>query len=441
LFVSTLVLSGCSAGRRNPDVTNVVLISIDCLNRRQLDEAVAEGATPAFARLRDDSLSFSRAYSHAPWTTPSHASMFSGLYPTEHGRSVPYRAMLEDPAAAEIAPRHPTLPEILADAGYETVGFVGHGPISAQYGLARGFARYSEQPKNREDSDLPATVEAVVNWLDEGGEAPFFLFLHSFDLHDPRPTGIDGDRETLHYIDRQLGVVIAELEERDLYAGSLIILTGDHGSRMIRTEGKCCVHGAGHYEENLRVPLLVKLPGQAVAGTSAAVARHVDLLPTVADVLGLALPGYRGSGVSLLQLADGRATTEYSFSEADARCATRYALVSERFKYILTPRSPRQRELVADPGFRDSICAPGCDELPKREEFFDLDRDPFEEHDLVDAPLSAEQAGALATLREQLARHIALAPQYERIAREPGEAAPVLDPALRESLRKLGYLD
>ena len=70
---------------------------------------------------------------------------------------------------------------------------------------------------------------------------------------------------------------------------------------MIRTKGKCCIHGAGHYEENLKVPLLVKLPGSEHAGTSNAIARHIDLFPTVADVLGIDIPSYRGPGVSLLE--------------------------------------------------------------------------------------------------------------------------------------------
>ncbi len=436
IFVGLAV--GCLAGERNRDATHVVLISIDCLNQRQFATGIREGNTPVFAALAEDSIAFSRAYAHAPWTTPSHVSMLTGLYPSQHGRSLPYQLMLASEGATELVADYPALPETLATAGYETVAFVGQGPISARFGLGRGFGRFEESAKNADHSDLDETLEHLRGWLDQGGDAPFFLFLHTFDLHDPRPDARQHDPEALAYIDRRIGDVISMLKERGLYDNSLIVLTGDHGSEMIRTAGKCCIHGAGHYEENLKVPLLIKLPGSKLAGAADAIARHVDLFPTVAAVVGLDIPGYRGQGVSLLGVAAGKVASTYSFSEADGRCAVRLALVSSRYKYIVTPRGPVQAGLQATPGFRDKYCVGLCTELPKREEFFDLQADPFEERNLLLDPLGPDQARELEVIRVAFAAHRGLPAYFDR---RPGVEPENLDPELAESLRKLGYLD
>jgi arylsulfatase A-like enzyme len=264
------------------------------------------------------------------------------------------------------------------------------------------------------------------------------LFLHTFDLHDPRPAARQDDAKALAYIDRRIGDVVSMLKERGLYDSSLIVLTGDHGSEMIRTAGKCCIHGAGHYEENLKVPLSIKLPGSKSAGSVDAIARHVDLFPTVADVVGFEISGYRGPGISLLDVAAGKAGSAYSFSEADGRCAMRFALVSDRYKYIVTPRGAVQSLLLATPGFRDKYCVGLCGELPKREEFFDLQTDPFEERDLLLAPLGPEHAQELEVLRIAFAAHRGLPAYFER---RSGGGSEDLDPELAESLRKLGYLE
>ncbi|MFP8880616.1 MAG: sulfatase [Myxococcota bacterium] len=438
LLILVALASGCVRGTRNRDATHVVLISIDSLNQRQFATGIREGYTPVFAALAEDSLAFSRAYTHAPWTTPSHISMMTGLFPSQHGRTTPYRLMLASQGSTELVADYPALPETLAATGYETVAFAGQGPISARYGLGRGFGRFEESAKNADQSDLGETLEQLRGWLDQGGDAPFFLFVHTFDLHDPRPPARQDDREALAYIDRRIGELISMLKERGLYDGSLIVLTGDHGSEMIRTDGKCCIHGAGHYEENLKVPLLIKLPGSKLTGAADAIARHVDLFPTVADVIGLEIPGYRGPGVSLLDVASGDVASAYSFSEADGRCAMRFALVSSRYKYIVTPRGPAQSRLLAAPGFRDKYCVGPCKELPNREEFYDLEADPFEERDLLLDPLEPEQARELGAIRAAFADHRRLAAYFER---RPGVGSDSLDPELAESLRQLGYVE
>src|SRR5262245_2768890 len=140
-LVVLLPLVGCHAPASPP---NVVLISVDCLNHRQLDEAVRAGWTPAIAELARDSLAFSRAYAHAPWTTPSHMSMLSGLYPAQHGRDIAVALAANTQTYQGRVPAFETLADRLAARGYETVAFVGTGSISARFGLGQGFAQYHE---------------------------------------------------------------------------------------------------------------------------------------------------------------------------------------------------------------------------------------------------------------------------------------------------------
>jgi arylsulfatase A-like enzyme len=438
LVTSTLAL-GCNRPPRRP---NVVLISIDCLNERQFEQSLAPGRAPNLARLAQDALVFPRAYAHAPWTTPSHMSMLTGLYPLQHGRDIPYRPMIQFHEGDDRVPLYKTLPERLAAAGYETVGFVGSGSASAAFGLSQGFSSYHESSRsNPEQSDLPENLAGIRSWMDGRSSRPFFLFLHTYELHNPLAAGRSPFRRALDYIDGHLGVFLSLLRERGLYDSSLIILTGDHGSHMLHAEGKCCVHGAGHYEENLRVPFVLKLPAGGPTGHRDQLVRHVDILPTVLDVAGLPAGPYGGPGSSILgRLARRSAEPIYSFSEADGRCAARRAVVDLRYKYIYTPDRPLDRLVAQSPLFFDDVCSgnPACAQVP-REELYDLDADPFEQTNLLNGPLSREATAALDRLRVQMTAHINRPPAYRH--RLTLEGSPTrLDDSTREALRALGYI-
>ena len=349
MAVAGAALVGCARLEQPAIRPNVVLVSIDCLNHRQLEQALTQGRTPNLDRLAQESLVFARAYAHAPWTTPSHMSMLTGLYPSQHGRDIPYGLMMAFQGGNDRVPLYETLPERLAGAGYESVAFVGAGATSAVFGLGQGFSRYTESDrKNEEESDLPATVSGLKEWLRARREGPFFLFLHTYELHAPLPRARPTLRRAIAYLDDRLGEIFSLFRALGLYDSSLILLTGDHGSRMIRTENKCCVHGAGHYEENLRVPLVVKLPIAREKGGRDILARHVDILPTVLDLAGLPAGGYEGPGSSLLRrLSDpALARDTYSVSEADGRCRSRLAVSGLRYKYIYTPDRPEDRLLI-----------------------------------------------------------------------------------------------
>ena len=146
----------CADARRPPDV---VLISIDCLNHRQLEESLAKGRVPQLARLAQDSLVFQRGYAHAPWTTPSHMSMLTGLYPSQHGRDIPYGLMFHFRGATIAFPSTARFPSGWRPRGTSRWPSSARGSISRVFGLGQGFSAYNEADRNNsEGSDLPLNL-------------------------------------------------------------------------------------------------------------------------------------------------------------------------------------------------------------------------------------------------------------------------------------------
>ena len=442
-LLATLACSGCTAHRPKP---NVILISIDCLNQRQFEEALQGGYAPNLQALAARSLLFTRAYAHAPWTTPSHMSMLSGLYPSQHGRDISILMAAQFGEIGERVSDYETIADRLDAAGYETVGFVGKGSISGKFGLAQGFDAYHEFEQDGADkSDIASSVAALDRWFDARKAGPFFLFFHTYDLHYPLPDLRPDEPAAIRHIDAFLARLLGRLQEKGLDDSTLLFLTGDHGSSMIHTEGKCCLHGAGHYDENLRVPMLVKLPAPGRSGRSDALVRHVDILPTVLEVAGLPRGSYAGPGISMLDAA-ARPPDLVSFSEADARCAMRRAVVGPRYKYIYTSQFPVHQALRFSTFFTDALCAqaPACFQVP-REELYDLQADPFEEHDLLKAALTPESRAALEGLYAAMERHLNLTYFYHRVpithALGTPEPTAGVDDSVKEALRALGYME
>jgi len=158
---------------------HLILISLDTLRPDHLGLSGYERDTsPNLDALARESLVFDNAFAPAPWTLPSHASMFTGHYPNSHGAG--YRDPF-DPLDGRL----PTLAEELRAAGYRTLAFVGGGLMSESNGLARGFDRWSEHIEANLDSTLPHVFDAIGL---ESGE-PLFLFLHTYDIHGPYNDG------------------------------------------------------------------------------------------------------------------------------------------------------------------------------------------------------------------------------------------------------------
>ncbi len=342
----------------------VIVISIDTLRSDHLPAYGYKGVeTPALDAFRRDALLFERAWSHTPLTLPSHASILSGVLPNHHGvrDNLGYRF---DAAA------HPYLPHLLKQAGYATGAAVSAYVLRGDTGLGHGFDRYDDGVTRRPTEAMGnsqrsggETVRAALAWLGGLGDAaekPFFLFLHLYEPHTPyappepfatryRAAPYDGE---IAATDALLGGFFDELKSRGLYDKAVIVVLSDHGEGL--GEHGEPEHGIFLYREALQVPLLLKLPGSSLGGTSVAgTARLVDVTPTLLALTGRPLPAGM-DGASLLDLRDEKAPVRDVYAETwyprlHFGWSELTSLVRDRFHYIEAPR-PELYDLASDPG-------------------------------------------------------------------------------------------
>jgi len=355
----------------------IVLISIDTLRSDHLPAYGYKGVeTPAIDALRRDAILFARAYSHCPLTLPSHASLLSGLLPAHTG--------VRDNAGYTFdAAKHPYLPRLLQQAGYETGAAVSAFLLRRATGLASGFDFYDDNlaadapggsVASGETAERPGALSArrVLGWMKGRGDKPFFLFLHLYEPHTPyeppepfasryRAAPYDGEIATA---DAVVGTVIAALKRRGLYDKAIIVLLSDHGEGL-GDHGEE-QHGVFLYRETLQVPLLLKLPGGARAGTTVATpAALVDVAPTLLALAGLSPqappPQESLDGQNLLTLPAAPARRIYAetfFPRLHYGWSELASLIEGRLHYIHGP-APELFDLVADPAEqRDVLIAP-----------------------------------------------------------------------------------
>jgi len=339
---------------------NVILIVWDTVRSRSLSlYGYERGTTPYLEELADSSVVFDRAVAAAPWTLPSHASLFTGVY--HHQHSAGHTSALDG--------THRTLAEALAAQGYQTGGFVANEFWGGTgFGLQRGFQWYeywksvtvpvvlsswwiSGQLGWRIGDRLGAWPalridaadinESFLAWVDRRDESrPFFAFLNLFDAHDPYipPDGFgfhfsDGERmhewkadpgasyteselsqlrdayeSCIYYLDVQLRELVGQLKERGLLDNTLIVLTADHGETIGEHGADLVGHENNIYHDVLNVPLLFYYPRRFSGGTRSRVTVSlVDVAATVMEVVGSSGPESSLPGHSLVPLLTGSA--------------------------------------------------------------------------------------------------------------------------------------
>lgn len=297
---TALLMPACSPAPKRTTGTGaesprppIVLISIDTLRSDRLPAYGYEGVeTPAIDRLAADGVLFERAFTHVNVTLPSHASLFTGLLPPEHG--------VRDNAGYRLSEGIPTLAAELGRQGYATGGFVSSYVLRSWTGIDRGFDIYDDGVRFETARQLgelqrtgTETLVAASGWLEGVADAPFFLFLHLYEPHAPyQPPAPFAGRYDDPYdgevaaADRVVGELLGRLEELGLYEGALVILLSDHGEGLM-DHGEMD-HLVLIYREVLQVPLIVKLPGGERAGERVgANVQLVDVAPTVYSILGL----------------------------------------------------------------------------------------------------------------------------------------------------------
>jgi arylsulfatase A-like enzyme/Tfp pilus assembly protein PilF len=244
---------------------NIVLITIDTLRADHVGAyGASPGATPALDALASEGLRFENAISPVPLTRPAHASLFTGLYPQEHG--------IRDNLPSKLDSSTPTLATRLEAAGYETAAFVGSFLLGRGSGFERGFGVFGDGSASGTGDRIGAKAErraedVAAEALDYLANArpPFFLWVHFYDPHAPYdPPGEfagKGYAGEIAYADSHVGRLVTALRARGLLDSTLLVATADHGEGL-GDHGED-EHGVLVYEETLRVPLIAHGPGIA----------------------------------------------------------------------------------------------------------------------------------------------------------------------------------
>jgi len=343
LLAALAAVFGAGCGRR-VDRPNILLITLDTTRRDHLGMyGHTIPTSPNLDRLAKDSLVYTQAYAVSSWTLPTHASMFTGKFPSAHGANYDPEGPLNlgdgigarygGYRARPIAANEVTLAQVLANQGYETAGIIAGPWLLARFRLGKGFEHYDDRGvtalNGRPAEDV---TRAAIEYVDEHAGDAFFLFLNYYDPHspwwqespkdengkptsapqplqDPRfvfppgvdPTHMDGatfakicyDAE-IRYMDREIGRLLDHLKLRGLYESTWIFVLADHGELIddpVLGESGLWGHGDSLSQAEIHIPFLVKEPEPgARKGVDPTPVQQVDILPTILTRLGIPQP-------------------------------------------------------------------------------------------------------------------------------------------------------
>ncbi len=370
---------------------NLLLVTLDTTRADRLGcYGYAAGQTPALDALAARGVLFENSYTVVPLTLPSHATMFTGMTPREHG--------LHENGTGKLSVDLPVLAEILRAQGYETGAFVASYVLNAKFGLDRGFDIYDDDLSGggyadhdlhrRRDGQL--VVDNALEWLGRRNSKPFFCWVHLFDAHAPYKP-----RESLFqqrfqdqpydagiaYVDLQVQRIMEHLTARGLDRDTLIVVVGDHGEGL----GEHAEREHGHmlYNSTLHVPLIIAQPQLAQPGhrVSAAVSL-TDLFPTLVDCLGIKSSSSQAARSVRSALLAGSFEPRACFAETDAPIAAHGAaaqrsVIIDSWKYIRSPR-PELYDLGSNRGETRNL----------------IDSEPARKQEL-DAQISAWEASSI----------------------------------------------
>jgi arylsulfatase A-like enzyme len=423
----------------------VVLVTLDTLRADHLScYGYRKQTSPRLDAFASRATRYTSSFATAPWTTPTHASLFTGLHPFEHG-AVSFETTRPSRNAHPLDAAHETLAERLHGEGYATAGIVANTIyLDAGFGLEQGFELWDPRREWGE-----AVTERALAWIDARGEPPFFLFVNYLDTHRPyNVTARPGERvyanaehpaillgklrervmvrgeppgelgalvieqydRAIRNVDAALGALLDGLAERGLYDASLIIVTSDHGEYF--GEHGLVEHSKDVYRPALAVPLVVKRPGQTRGEVVETPVSSVDVPALVLEALPEAIRR-RHAGAFPYRPGSHPILAENHFSRPNDLV---HPVFGARFRRV-------RRALQAD-GFTYIDSSDG------RHELYRLDTDPGESQDLVAQlpDVAARLAGRLAELQSR-GRARLLPPTPERV-----------DPELLEQMRALGYV-
>ena len=450
------VIYVASSSRRN-----IILISLDTLRADHLGcYGYGRPTSPNTDSLARDSAVFLNTFASSPWTLPSHVSIMTALNTINH--QVYARENELDSFVH-------TLAEFLKTKGYFNVAFTGGGYVSGFYGFDRGFDSYRVTARPLARDAAEDLYSETSRWLEDNQDKSFFLFLHTYQIHDPydspesynklfrepsdaltvmdearlgiyhanrfRPLDEDTRRNLVNLYDGEIrhtdealiGPLLEKLRALSLYDRTMIILTSDHGEEFF--EHKAWLHTHSVYNEVIKVPLLIKYFGSRYAGRKIEdIVRSVDILPTILEEAGIRYPKKNFDGQSLREfLEEGRSRrdtkarvfiSDLSSHGEGEHIPMKIAMNRGLIKFIVNERySPADLKYFAFPPPRLA-----------ETEVFDLSADPGERMNL-------------ATARPDLARE--LSKQLRSLYKQKTRARSRTTTATRtilEALKSLGYI-
>ncbi len=427
-----------SAGESST-LPNVVVVSLDTLRARSVGlYGYARDTTPFLDALAREAAVFEDAITTSVTTGPSHMSLFTGLYPVNHGLRTGLDYKLPDVA---------TLASRLREAGYQTAAFTENGYIVRMRGFGEGFARYTENAgdRRRGPGEVRVTFRQARRWLAANARRPFFLFLHTYEVHAPfeppeeyrdlfvgdgapgpeDPVLLqardDYDRE-IRFVDDKLRELFDSLEANGLRDSTLVVILADHGEEF--GEHGLYQHGGAVFEETLHIPLIWVGPG-VVPGRHPGPASLIDVTPTLLELAGLPLPdGLDGRSLADAIREGAKLEPRTLFAEARARRRWLRPSRGERWNPpLIAVRSGDTKFIVHRPDEGEAL-------PPAR---YDLARDALER---APDPVEGEALRSLNALVDEY-----LAGRMEASARREPDAPESLDPELRHRLQLLGYLE
>jgi arylsulfatase A-like enzyme len=459
---------------------NILLIVLDATRFDYLSTyGYPRENTPNLERLAEDGILFEKAFAAAPWTPPSHASLFTGTYPSKHGVDVNENLYLSE--------ENRPLAEILRGNGYRTFGVLPDAHLSRARGFHKGFQEYIElwripyfYPEYDwidclmrnllfgRDKRTYYTNRLIERWLKANwrGKDPFFIFLNYKTAHNsyqpprafrrkfasrPGPAvdmpkvkyysreggypymarRFDVTEEefailkswyagAIAYMDFRLGELIQTLKNAGAYENTLIIVTADHGENF--GEHHLGYHMFCLYETLIRVPLIMSWPaglprGRRIGG----LVSLTDVVPTLVDLLDLKGEGSDSDGTSLVPF-DQRQYHDHIFAEF-GRPHYMLKRLQSRFPGDDFSRFDKGLRCIRTEQLKLILASDGS------EESYDLENDPKES-----CNLSSNQPEIAAELRDILANWGCSSETFSGAGKEPQE-----NEAVRRSLEKLGY--
>ena len=462
------------------DRPNILLITVDTLRADHLSAyGFRDRRTPHIDALAAQGALFESAHCDVTWTTPSMVSTFTGKYAVHHGFKSFYDVVSDDETLVT---------EILREEGYKTAAFVASYPLDSIYGLDQGFEIYDDaftaplllQPggnlthiessrgvtfdehkklavlKAKNDSYRPdnEVTDAAAKVLEtfRGEKKPFFLWVHYFGPHGvpDREVGLlqNWRRHIEEYpnlvvqVDREVSRLFLYLYALKSERKTLVILHADHGESL--GEHDFVGHGRFLYEDNLRVPLIIRFPGVIAPGRRIdALVGNIDIAPTMLDAAGIDPEDFDMDGKSLFQLLrTGEPIHDEMYAEtylpaqsgfAEFRPdragdlvkigARRRGLLRPPWKYVLSEAFP----LYGDEGEGPPVY---LKQEVDGSELYNLEKDAAEIRNMIsDEPREA------AGLEESLAAYLKLEPG------ETGTGGHGLTDEETEKLRSLGYVE